>query len=79
MFPIRDHNASGTTPYVTLTLIAVNVAVFMGSRLRLSEVGQDDFTFQSGMIPARFRLPRAHKAAEWFCEECAGTGRRKPI
>jgi hypothetical protein len=29
MFPIRDHNPSGRTPYVTLALIAVNVAVFL--------------------------------------------------
>jgi len=29
MFPIRDHNPSGTTPWVTWALIAVNVAVFL--------------------------------------------------
>ncbi|MFN6977809.1 MAG: rhomboid family intramembrane serine protease [Gemmobacter sp.] len=29
MFPIRDHNPSGRTPYVTWALIAVNVAVFL--------------------------------------------------
>lgn len=29
MFPIRDHNPSSTTPYVTLTLIAVNVVMFL--------------------------------------------------
>jgi membrane associated rhomboid family serine protease len=29
MFPIRDHNPSGRTPYVTYVLIAVNVAVFL--------------------------------------------------
>ena len=29
MFPIRDHNPSERTPYVTLTLIALNVAVFL--------------------------------------------------
>jgi membrane associated rhomboid family serine protease len=28
MFPIRDHNPSGRTPYVTYLLIAVNVIVF---------------------------------------------------
>ncbi len=31
MFPIRDHNPSGRTPYVTYTLIAINVAVFLYS------------------------------------------------
>ncbi len=30
MFPIRDHNPSGRTPFVTLALIAINVVVFLG-------------------------------------------------
>lgn len=29
MFPIRDHNPSGRTPYVTYALIAINVVVFV--------------------------------------------------
>lgn len=29
MFPIRDHNPSSRTPYVTLALIAANVAAFL--------------------------------------------------
>ena len=29
MFPIRDHNPSSRTPWVTYTLIAINVAVFL--------------------------------------------------
>ncbi|MDX1780631.1 MAG: rhomboid family intramembrane serine protease [Thalassovita sp.] len=29
MFPIRDHNPSGTTPYVTYGLMVVNVLVFL--------------------------------------------------
>ncbi len=29
MFPIRDHNPSGSTPYVTYTLMAVNILVFV--------------------------------------------------
>lgn len=29
MFPIRDHNPSGRIPYVTYTIIAVNIAVFI--------------------------------------------------
>ena len=29
MFPIRDHNPSGQTPYVTYALIAINVVVFL--------------------------------------------------
>ena len=30
MFPIRDHNPSGRTPFVTYALIAINVLVFLG-------------------------------------------------
>lgn len=29
MFPIRDHNPSGRTPYVVYTLMALNIAVFL--------------------------------------------------
>ncbi|QIE45356.1 rhomboid family intramembrane serine protease [Pseudohalocynthiibacter aestuariivivens] len=29
MFPIRDHNPSGRTPYVTYALIAINIVVFV--------------------------------------------------
>lgn len=28
MFPIRDHNPSGCTPYITYLLIALNIAIF---------------------------------------------------
>lgn len=31
MFPIRDHNPSGRTPFVTYALIAINIAVFLGT------------------------------------------------
>lgn len=30
MLPIRDHNPSGCTPYVTYALIALNIAIFTG-------------------------------------------------
>ena len=57
MFPIRDHNPSGATPYVIWGLIAVNVAVFLWTRLFLpSETAQAYFDFQWGMIPARLSL-----------------------
>ncbi len=54
MFPIRDHNPSGRTPYVIYALIAANVLIF------LSYVGiMDDarlinrFYFDYAIIPAR--------------------------
>ncbi len=54
MFPIRDHNPSGRTPYVVYTLIAANILIF------LSYVGiMNDARLINGlfldfaMIPAR--------------------------
>ena len=38
MFPIRDHNPSGRTPYVVYALIAVNIAIFL---LQLPYSGND--------------------------------------
>ena len=29
MFPIRDHNPSGRTPYVTYALMAANILIFL--------------------------------------------------
>ncbi|MAY47487.1 MAG: rhomboid family intramembrane serine protease, partial [Rhodobacteraceae bacterium] len=29
MFPIRDHNPSGRTPYVTYGLIVANIVIFI--------------------------------------------------
>ena len=29
MFPIRDHNPSGRTPYVAYALMALNIGVFL--------------------------------------------------
>ncbi|MEL6452344.1 MAG: rhomboid family intramembrane serine protease [Pseudomonadota bacterium] len=54
MFPIRDHNPSGRTPYVTYLLMAANIAIF------LSYVGLFDdaralngFFLSYAAIPAR--------------------------
>jgi len=52
MFPIRDHNPSGRTPFVTYALIAVNIAVFLGYWLTMP----DDYAlarfFQTwGLVP----------------------------
>ncbi len=53
MFPIRDHNPSGRTPYVTYALIAVNIAVFLSywpflPSERAIAVFYDDW----GLVPA---------------------------
>ncbi len=54
MFPIRDHNPSGRTPYVTWTLIAANVAIFLGYWLTMrSDTHLTWFFMQWGLVPAR--------------------------
>lgn len=54
MFPIRDHNPSGSTPYVTRALIVVNILVFLAYVLTV----RDDyhralFFFNWGVVPKR--------------------------
>jgi membrane associated rhomboid family serine protease len=52
MFPIRDHNPSERTPFVTYTLLAVNIAVYLGM-LAIDDpriLGQIYFDY--GMVPA---------------------------
>lgn len=53
MFPIRDHNPSSSTPWVTLGLIAVNVAIFLATLPALSsETTALPFLRQWALIPA---------------------------
>ena len=51
MFPIRDHNPSGRTPFVTYALIAVNVAVFLLYFPLLAEPELTYFFFTWGFVP----------------------------
>lgn len=54
MFPIRDHNPSGRTPYVTYTLIAINVVVFVSYWHLFNEPrALNRFFFDWAMIPAK--------------------------
>lgn len=54
MFPIRDHNPSGRTPYVTYVLIAVNIAVFLAYWLTLPDANQVNlFLYTWGLVPER--------------------------
>ena len=55
MIPLRDVIPSRTTPGVTVTLIAVNIAVYL-FQLMLSEGGQDAFLLGFGLVPAYFSL-----------------------
>lgn len=51
MFPIRDHNPSGRTPFVTYALIAINVGVFMLYYPVLAEPQLSYFFFDWGFVP----------------------------
>lgn len=52
MFPIRDHNPSGGTPYVTWTLIAVNILIFIGYwTTATSDVVLSRVFFDWGLVP----------------------------
>lgn len=54
MFPIRDHNPSGRTPYVTWALIAANVVVFLGYWLTAqTEQDLNIFFWNWGLVPDR--------------------------
>ena len=54
MFPIRDHNPSNKTPYVTYALIAVNVLVYIATLAAMQDpVGQRELLFEWALIPAR--------------------------
>ncbi|MBT9244960.1 rhomboid family intramembrane serine protease [Gemmobacter fulvus] len=53
MFPIRDHNPSGRTAYVTWALIAANVLIFLGYWFTLPDedaIGWFFYTY--GLVPA---------------------------
>jgi membrane associated rhomboid family serine protease len=53
MFPIRDHNPSGRTPYVTYALIAANVVVFVLMQAQTgSPVALAAFYRDWGLVPA---------------------------
>jgi len=52
MFPIRDHNPSGCTPYVTYALIALNVGIFLSYWPLFTEPDKLNFFFREwAMIP----------------------------
>ncbi len=54
MFPFRDHNPSGRTPYVTYALIAANVLVFlMMLPLRTDPYAEAVFYQTWALIPAK--------------------------
>ena len=55
MIPLRDVIPSRTTPGVTISLIAINIAIFL-FQLMLSERGQEAFIYAFGLVPAYFSI-----------------------
>ncbi len=54
MFPIRDHNPSERTPYVTLVLIAINVIIFViGLTLFQDPRALSQLYFDYALLPVR--------------------------
>ncbi|MEM8629947.1 MAG: rhomboid family intramembrane serine protease [Pseudomonadota bacterium] len=54
MFPLRDHNPSEKTPFVTWALIAINVVIFLSYYGLFSQPGQlQAFFLTWGIVPAR--------------------------
>lgn len=51
MFPIRDHNPSGRTPYVTIALVAINILVFLGYFLSKNDYQLNVFFGTWGLVP----------------------------
>ena len=62
MFPIRDHNPSGRTPFVTYTLMLANIAIFLSY---VPILGDDralyDFYNTYALIPARLAAGFGHE------------------
>lgn len=54
MFPIRDHNPSGRTPYVTYVLMAANIGVFLSYYgIMNNAAALNSFWFDWALIPVR--------------------------
>lgn len=52
MIPLRDKNPRYSTPFVTVSLIILNVLVFL-YQLSLGPRAEEQFVFTYGMVPAR--------------------------
>lgn len=52
MFPIRDHNPSGRTPYITYALIAANILIFLAYFPFMDDEALFTFYYDWAMIPA---------------------------
>jgi membrane associated rhomboid family serine protease len=56
MIPLRDVIPSRTTPYITITIIALNALAWL-FELSLTERGLSEFLYVYGVVPAAFSAP----------------------
>lgn len=57
MIPLKDDNPTRTYPYITLSLVAINVAVYIWEML-LPEEARDDLIYRMAVIPVMFSDPQ---------------------
>lgn len=62
MIPFRDKNVSSTFPYVTVTLIGINGAVFIYEILLGKAL--EDFIFQYGVVPVKVIFFLSHPSLD---------------
>ena len=54
MFPIRDHNPSNSTPYVTYGLLVANIGIWLWSVSAITDsTALNWFYYSYALIPAR--------------------------
>lgn len=59
MFPIRDHNPSGRTPFVTWALLVANIGIFLATWPLLADDNAAFVLFDTwGMVPERVSMGR---------------------
>ena len=62
MFPIRDHNPSSRTPFVTYVLIVANIVVFLGYVSLFDQPhALNAFFADWALIPARLSAGDGHE------------------
>ena len=62
MIPIRDHNPTRTTSYLTISLIVANVLIFLTEPISATNVTQARFFFCKAAIP--FEVLHGHQLTE---------------
>lgn len=71
-FPYKDDNPRILIPYVTYTILAVNVLVFIYQTFLMSPIAQHAFTLRFGLIPAYFWGSDAQTVLEHYRQYIAG-------